>query len=196
MWRNLHEIQSQENRPCGTCLSQKITWEKRLQWVDTAPSCFSLSSVSPLQGLFITEVSCFRCLSATEVVGLGWAAWIAAFFRGSWWELGQAMCCPAHSCYGWSHKEGCKNVLCLGVGYIFHVIFSKVQSTYRVVLDNSQTRYFRAKLLGDLRDINRAKLEDEGRTISALGKIFDPNLSRGFDIVLVLQMAILPCIFK
>lgn len=82
------------------------------------------------------------------------------------------------------------------MGYIFHVIFSKVQSTYRVVLDNSQTRYFRAKLLGDLRDINRAKLEDEGRTISALGKIFDPNLSRGFDIVLVLQMAILPCIFK
>lgn len=41
-----------------------------------------------------------------------------------------------------------------------------------MVLDISQTRYFRAKLLGDLRGIKGAKLECEGESVSALRKNF------------------------
>lgn len=55
VWKNLHEIQSQESQRCRTCLSQRINGEKRLQSVDTAPSCFSLSRVSPLQGFSLLK---------------------------------------------------------------------------------------------------------------------------------------------
>jgi len=59
---------------------------------------------------------------------------------------------------------------------------------YCVILAVSQTRYFRAKLLGELRDINGAKLESRGEAFVQSGKTFDPSLSMGFDVTLVLQM--------